>query len=114
MRLIATKPPKETKTISPADKQDNYYRGFRSAVVLFWMFSNLGLAAVVLNTSSGGGVQVADPQTSRSTIYMAVVLWSVAALSLFRFVGAMWFLVVRMVSLSFVHDPFQSAGLIKY
>jgi hypothetical protein len=31
-------------------------------------------------------------------IYMAVVLWSVAGLSIFKFLGAMWFLTVRMVS----------------
>ena len=63
------------------------------------MFSNLALAAVVLSTA---GLERVSPSTSantaqRSTIYMAVVLWSVAGLSLFRFIGAMWFLVVRMV-----------------
>jgi len=34
--------------------------------------------------------------SQRSTIYMTVVLWSVAGLSAFRFVGSLWFLIVRL------------------
>ena len=102
MRTIATKPVKEKKVVSEAEHQEDYYKGFRSAVVLVWMFCNLALAAVVL---SAGGLQTVkvgkdkDDGVQRSTIYMAVVLWSVAALSLFRFIGAVWFLIVRLVSL---------------
>lgn len=93
-------PPK--RILSANEKQEDYYKGFRSAVVLAWMFCNLALAAVVLVT---GGVQrlgtdQEGEETRRSTIYMSVVLWSVAGLSAFRFVGACWFLVVRMVSSS--------------
>ncbi|KAK5065448.1 hypothetical protein LTR16_010138, partial [Cryomyces antarcticus] len=96
LRAFATKyaPPKKVHT--PAEKQEDYYKGFRSAVVLVWMFCNLALSAVVLNA---GGVEVVTPDngtTQRSTIYMSVVLWSVAGLSAFRFVGAVWFLIVRM------------------
>ena len=101
MKMISVKAPKEVKNISATEKQEDYYKGFRSAVVLVWMFSNLALSAVVLSTAGTGGsyVGVSDPNaTARATIYMAVVLWSVAALSFFRFVGAMWFLVVRLVS----------------
>lgn len=82
------------------DKQMDYYRGVRTGVVLVWMVSNFGLAAVVL--SSAGldkitpGKDKDDQETERSNIYMAIVLWSVAFLSTFKFLGAMWFLVVRM------------------
>ena len=103
LAAFATKwePPK--KEHSQQEKHEDYYKGFRSAVVLAWMFCNLALAAVVLNTGGLDRVkigndddQTTDAQTQRSTIYMAVVLWSVAALSAFRFVGAMWFLVIRL------------------
>ena len=113
MKLISIKAPKEAKNISPSEKQEDYYKGFRSAVVLVWMFSNLALSAVVLSTAGTGGsyVGVSDPNaTARATIYMAVVLWSVAALSFFRFVGAMWFLVVRMVS----HSILLSTALARH
>ena len=104
MRLIAVKPVKEKKVIGDAERQEDYYKGFRSAVVLVWMFCNLALAAVVLSAGGLETVKVGQDKgdgPQRSTIYMAVVLWSVAALSLFRFVGAVWFLVVRLVCLFF-------------
>ena len=105
MKIIAVKATKVDKPVSASEKQEDYYKGFRSAVVLIWMFSNLALSAVVLSTAGTGGsyVGVSDPNaTARATIYMAVVLWSVAALSFFRFIGAMWFLVIRLVGHSFL------------
>lgn len=100
LRLFSAKPPKEVKVVGEAERQEDYYKGFRSSVVLVWMFCNFALAAVVLSAGGLsrvdiGGKTAADDQ-QRSTIYMGVVLWSVAALSLFRFVGAIWFLVVRL------------------
>ncbi|KAJ9658635.1 hypothetical protein H2201_007715 [Coniosporium apollinis] len=90
--------PKKVQTAQ--DKQEDYYKGFRSGVVLAWMFCNLALCVVVLQTA-GLEVTVKDgdekkEKTRKATIYMIVVLWSVAALSAFRFVGAVWFLIVRM------------------
>jgi len=105
MRTIAVKAPKEVKVVSEAEHQEDYYKGFRSAVVLVWMFCNLALAAVVLSAGGLQTVKIGKDQpggTQRSTIYMGVVLWSVAGLSLFRFCGAVWFLVVRLVSSCFL------------
>lgn len=82
------------------EKQMDYYRGVRTGVVLIWMITNFALVAVVL--SAGGLERIApgtDPEnaeTERSNIYMSIVLWSVAGLSAFKFLGACWFLVVRM------------------
>ena len=107
MRLFANKPIKEKKVVSAAEHQEDYYKGFRSAVVIVWMFCNFALAAVVLSAGGLETVKIGKDSPSgpqRSTIYMAVVLWSVAALSLFRFCGAVWFLIVRMVSVSLSRD----------
>lgn len=91
------KAPPEKRTFSPEEKQEDYYKGFRSAVVLVWMICNFGLCATVLSTAGLERVKIGNSSaTDKATIYMAVVLWSVAGLSLFRFIGAMWFLVVRM------------------
>jgi chitin synthase len=97
---------KEEKTEpSPAqlqEKQMDYYRGVRTGVVLIWMITNFALAAVVLSSAGleritpGDSQDQESQQTERSNIYMAVVLWSVAALSSFKFIGAMWFLIVRL------------------
>ncbi len=82
------------------EKQMDYYRGVRTGVVLLWMLTNFAVAAVVL---SSAGLEDVTPDTTqeqqrtqRTTIYMAIVLWSVAVLSAFKFLGAMWFLIVRM------------------
>lgn len=103
LAVFAMKAPKEVQIISEEDKQADYYKGFRSAVVLAWVFCNFALGAVVL---SAAGLDTFDKTTDgkdesmdeKSLIYMEVVLWSVAGLSMFKFVGAMWYLVVRMVS----------------
>jgi chitin synthase len=95
IRKILVKAPAEKRVPSASEKQEDYYKGFRSIVVLFWIVCNFGLVAVVLETA-GLDLITASTTTSRSTIYMAVVLWSVAGLSLFKFVGATWFLIVRM------------------
>ncbi|TQS32570.1 hypothetical protein Golomagni_07111, partial [Golovinomyces magnicellulatus] len=82
------------------EKQMDYYRGVRTFVVLIWMISNFALAAVVLSSSGlekfTPGTSAEDQRTTRSNIYMTVVLWSVAGLSAFKFLGALWFLIVRM------------------
>lgn len=96
MRKIVVKAPAEKRVMSPAEKQEDYYKGFRSWVVLFWIICNFGLVAVVLGTAGLERLDESTNDSAKSTIYMAVVLWSVAGLSLFKFVGAMWFLIVRM------------------
>lgn len=110
LRVFSTKYVTPPKTPSPSDKQEDYYKGFRSSVVLAWMFSNLALCGVVLQTG-GLSLVVAEEdrdkvENTRIKIYMFVVLWSVAGLAAFRFIGAMWFLIVRMVSLSFFFSLF--------
>ncbi|UPX20092.1 chitin synthase I [Ascochyta rabiei] len=101
LRVFSTKWKEEKKVQSATDKQEDYYKGFRSGVVLFWMFCNLVLTALVLQ-SGGLEITVQDPdeqaakQNQVAAIYLGVVLWSVAGLAAFRFIGAIWFLVVRM------------------
>lgn len=89
------KPPSEVQI---ADAQMDYYRWIRSLVVLIWMISNFGLCAVVLSTAGLEDLSTsADTDVdARASTYMTVVLWSVAILSAFKFVGALWFLIVRM------------------
>jgi chitin synthase len=97
--VYSRKEVKEVKTPTPAqldEKQLDYYRGVRTVVVLLWMIMNFALCALVLSTA---GLEKITPDTStsaRSTVYMGVVLWSVAVLSAFKFIGALWFLIVRM------------------
>jgi chitin synthase len=115
-------PPK--KVPSDDDKQEDYYKGFRSIVVLAWMFTNLALCAVILNT---GGAQVIinpseqpdiakqeEERNQRAKIYLFVTLWAVAGLAGFRFLGAMWFLIVRLVSFATAWEIMIGHALIKH
>src|SRR6266576_2190517 len=75
LRVFSTKYIEPKKVPSAQDKQEDYYKGFRSAVVLAWMFCNLALCAVVLQT---GGLQVTAKTGSedaderrKATIYLA-------------------------------------------
>jgi chitin synthase len=80
------------------------YQILRSWVVMAWLFSNLALITAVLRAGSIGIVSekaiTKEAAESRNTgTYLFVVLWSVAALSAFRFIGSCWFLIHRKVSL---------------
>ncbi|KAH7358183.1 chitin synthase [Plectosphaerella cucumerina] len=103
LAVFATKPVKVVSTPTQsqlAEKQLDYYRGVRSIVVLVWMISNFALAAVVLSAAGLDSIVPTSAEQEntddRANIYMAVVLWSVAGLSAFKFLGMLWFLVVRM------------------
>jgi chitin synthase len=105
LNVFNRKPVKESKPLTPSqldEKQMDYYRGVRTIVVLLWMIMNFALAAVVLSTAGVDRLVPENGQTeeeiksNRANIYLSVVLWSVAGLSAFKFLGAVWFLVVRM------------------
>lgn len=101
---------KKEKTAEDIAKEESenekfFYADVRCMVVLAWCSTNFGLAAVILNSGGLNRLVNGNPekvQATRSTIYMAVVLWSVAVLALVRFMGACWFLVLRMVSWKFL------------
>ncbi|RMZ88731.1 hypothetical protein DV736_g4044, partial [Chaetothyriales sp. CBS 134916] len=96
LKKFATKAPKEEKKVNPAERKEDYYKSFRSNVVVAWMISNFILCAAVLNVSGFERIDTKTTESQNSTIYLAVILWSVAGLSLFRFIGACWYLVVRV------------------
>ncbi|KAI0383303.1 glycosyltransferase family 2 protein [Hypomontagnella monticulosa] len=94
--VVVQKPPTDAQK---AEAQMDYYRWIRSLVVLIWMITNFGLVALVLSTAGLEKLspqQTEDSQDYRATLYMTIILWSVAGLSAFKFIGAVWFLIVRM------------------
>jgi chitin synthase len=104
LEKFKTRAPEEAAPVlSEKAKNDFYDASFRSWVVLIWMFCNAALVATILKS---GGIerlsvkqQVEQGNASNVVkVYLTVVLWSVAGLSSFKFIGAMWYLVKRMVS----------------
>ncbi|KAF8420791.1 chitin synthase-domain-containing protein [Tirmania nivea] len=102
MAVLATKYVPPPPTVNKEEQQVDYYKGVRSGVVLVWIFCNFALSATILNSAGldrvtlKPGQDAKTEETRRSTIYLSIVLWSVAALSAFRFLGATWFLIVRL------------------
>ncbi|CAG8661454.1 14097_t:CDS:2, partial [Funneliformis caledonium] len=79
-----------------ATKKDDYYKMFRTNLVLAWMFSNAAL--VVFFTSNTWNELVQSKNASISyNPYLTFVFWSVTCLSAFRAFGCVWYLVLRLI-----------------
>ncbi|CAG8977827.1 hypothetical protein HYALB_00008993 [Hymenoscyphus albidus] len=92
----------EPVKINAKDEEEGFNRAFRSYVVLCWMFCNAALVAVVLGTGGLSRLRVSKGDNFAASVektYLFVILWSVAGLSAFKFVGAMWYRIHRI----FVH-----------
>ncbi|KAF9925952.1 Chitin synthase, class 2, partial [Modicella reniformis] len=79
-------------------KQEDYYKLFRTRLVLTWMFTN---ALLVISMTSSFSFTRDDARELASTYtdlfnpYLSMIFWSVAALSAVRFVGSTLYLVLR-------------------
>lgn len=86
VHVLATKPPKEERKVDADQAQQDYYAAIRTNVVLVWVLTNGALAIAILSIN--------DPRVK--IIYMAVILYSVAALSAFRLIGSITYLIKRL------------------
>lgn len=76
----------EEKVIDKTEQHNDYYRDIRTRIVMVWMLSNLILIMAI--------IQVYEPENTNNN-YLIFILWSVAALALFRVIGSMGFLFVK-------------------
>ncbi|TFK48851.1 glycosyltransferase family 2 protein [Heliocybe sulcata] len=90
IHMLSTKPPKTESKPDPATQQEDYYRSFRTNVLLAWVLSNGALAAAVVNAT-----EKSDASKAVSG-YMAFILFSVAGLAFVRFVGSTTYMIVRL------------------
>ncbi|KAK7202813.1 glycosyltransferase family 2 protein [Myxozyma melibiosi] len=106
-QIVEVKSPKQQEDDArkvAEEKANSYYALVRSVVVLTWMVSNFAIVAVVLQTAglsrltssdSDSDSDSSDRQEEISSVYLQVILWTVAALAFVRFVGASFYLVMR-------------------
>lgn len=92
LAIISTPAPKEVQVVNEEQKQEDYYKNFRSNVLLAWTMTNAALAVGIL---TGAGSASLDENKVAST-YMAVLLYTVAGLAFFRFLGASLYMIIRM------------------
>ncbi|ODV81131.1 glycosyltransferase family 2 protein [Suhomyces tanzawaensis NRRL Y-17324] len=98
-QLEKIKNPVPEDTSPHVQSNEDYYAFVRSMTVLVWITSNFIVIALVLLT---GGldqfVKQADEsrvQQQRSIVFLTVILWMVAFMALFRFVGCILYLIQR-------------------
>ncbi|KAL7417182.1 glycosyltransferase family 2 protein [Mrakia frigida] len=84
----------------PEEVQEDYYKGFRTRLLLSWVLSNGFLVAVVLTaTSTFSTSTTVEKGVQQSTsLYLAIVLYTVLVLSVFRFFGSVAYMIVRLFS----------------
>ncbi|KAI0073004.1 glycosyltransferase family 2 protein [Panus rudis PR-1116 ss-1] len=91
--VLQTKPPKADPKPDPQTEQEDYYRTFRTKVLLAWTLSN-GLLAAIIVSATGKASDVGAHNTVNG--YMAFLLFSVAGLALIRFIGSTTYMIVRL------------------
>ena len=82
--LEVPKPPQ-----SEAQMQEDYYRAVRTYMVSAWMVANLILAMAVSEVYGVGA--------GGTNVYLAIILWSVAVLALFRVIGSTAYAILYVV-----------------
>lgn len=75
IHVLNTKPPKVEQKVDSSTQQEDYYRNFRTNVLLAWTLTNGLLAAAITSTSGSGDAQKVVGG------YMAFLLFSVAGLA---------------------------------
>lgn len=93
IEVLKTKPPKEESKPDAGTQQEDYYRTFRTNVLLAWTLSNALLAAGILN-SVGSASSLGSSATLSG--YMAFILYSVAILAFVRFIGSTVYMIIRL------------------
>ncbi|KAF8984145.1 Chitin synthase, class 1 [Entomortierella lignicola] len=86
---LSVKPEEFKKHRDAKTKQEDYYREIRTRVLLTWIMSNALLVAVITSGIFGD-------LRKTSTVYLGIVLWSVAGLALFRFFGSVTYMILRL------------------
>ncbi|KAI9369119.1 chitin synthase-domain-containing protein [Aspergillus egyptiacus] len=95
--LAEWKEPEEKKAVS----LDDSYRTFRTNLVLLWALSN-SLVVVLITNAGVSTLCLTTTSTVRTVWYFKVILLTTSALSVFRFLGALYFLAKTGVLCCFV------------
>lgn len=72
---------------------EDYAKNVRTKVVLIWMLANLMFIMTML--------QIYEPGQTKSNVYLAFILWTVAVLALFRAIGSFGYLIQNGIRVLF-------------
>lgn len=81
----------KSEKVKAAISQEDYFRAFRTRLLLFWIISNAVLIAFF--TMPNMGIISMDPRAFNP--FLTFILWSVSILSAIRFTGCVMYLISR-------------------
>lgn len=76
-------------------KDDTYYALIRTMTVLIWMLTNAILIAIVLQVGGISDPNNCSGDNQNATVFLTIILWIVAALALYRFLGSSLYLMFK-------------------
>ncbi|KAF3392864.1 Chitin synthase C [Penicillium rolfsii] len=85
--LAPSEPPQE----SSGKDVDDIYKAFRTYLILLWVFSNLAMVLGIMCTELTRFCLSTLPNV-RIWNYLLAVVWATVGISVFRFIGSLWFL----------------------
>ncbi|KAG8919708.1 Chitin synthase, class 1 [Tulasnella sp. 417] len=89
MAVLSSKPPPEVAKVDEKTAQEDYYKTFRTNVLLAWTLTNGALAVGIVSAST-------KDKDALVGGYMGFVLFSVAGLAAFRFIGSTAYMIIRL------------------
>jgi chitin synthase len=102
IRNLAEPRPKENRKRDAKTKMEDYFKNFRTRVVLCWLFSNLLVIVALSNTAVLDAIQqplLLNPNDAASktgsNVFLQFIFWSVFGLAIIRFIGSITYLVLR-------------------
>lgn len=94
---IRTPPPREYQHRDLGTKREDYYRSFRTWLVLGWVLCN-GLLVAVVSSPTISILLTGDGDPNKTNPYMAILMYSVVLFTLIRFFGAIGYMVNRKLN----------------
>ncbi|KAG0344782.1 Chitin synthase, class 2 [Podila minutissima] len=95
MQELSVRPDVVKEKRDKKTKQEDYYKMFRTRLVLTWMFTN-ALLIIVMTANTGPSADSAPKSDAEMfNPYLSMIFWSVAALSFVRFCGTTLYLILR-------------------
>ncbi|PPR01276.1 hypothetical protein CVT24_005953 [Panaeolus cyanescens] len=94
IHVLNSKPPKVEQKVDVRTQEEDYYKGFRTNVLLAWVLTNGLLAAAITTTNTRANLLGSASKAVGG--YMAFLLFSVAGLAFVRFVGSSTYMIVRL------------------
>lgn len=104
IRNLAEPRPVEHKSRDSKTKMEDYFKNFRTRVVLSWLFSNLLVVVALSNEAVLKAIQkplLLSPDNANASTagnpFLEFIFWSVFGLSLIRFIGSTTYLILRAI-----------------